>query len=159
MSTKSSDAKYRKTKHGVLRRLYHKQIIRCKRKGWPLPEYTSQEFLNQFHGDICFNDLYDQWVAHEYHTNFTPSVDRKDSGLGYVWGNIQFMTWQENNKKGNQETRKAVYYSKPHLHGVRLMAYDSISDASIALRCSASLITRSCKSVRCTARGYKWYYL
>jgi len=159
MSTKSYDEKYRKTKHGLLRRLYHKQVIRCKRKSWSLPEYTSQEFLDFYHDDWDFEDLYDQWVEHDYHKDFTPSVDRKDPGRGYVWDNIQLMTWQDNNKKGNLETRKAVYYSKPHLHGSRLMSYDSVSDASKAMGCSISLIVRSCKSETTTAGGHRWDYL
>ena len=159
MSAKSYDAKYRKTKHGLLRRLFHKQVLRCKRKGWSLPGYTSQEFLDFYYTDDHFLHLYNQWVLHEHHRNYTPSVDRVDPGLGYIWDNIQLMTWQENNQKGNLETRKAVYHGKSHLRGLLLIVFDSVSDASEAVGCSASMITRSCKSEKRTACGYKWYYL
>lgn len=69
--------------------------------------YMGKELLSrdEFHawatrrGDfVC---LYFAWKNRGYPRDLTPSVDRIDSSLGYVAGNLQWLTHAENSRRGS----------------------------------------------------------
>lgn len=50
--------------------------------------------------DAEFNKLFAIWIENEYNTIYTPSINRIDSNRGYVLDNMQWLTHQENSRKG-----------------------------------------------------------
>jgi hypothetical protein len=44
--------------------------------------------------------LFANWEANEYVLKLTPSIDRKDSKIGYAISNMRWLTQQENSRLG-----------------------------------------------------------
>lgn len=42
--------------------------------------------------DVGYNNLYDDWVQNDYRTDLCPSINRKDSTLGYLIPNMEWTT-------------------------------------------------------------------
>lgn len=47
-----------------------------------------------------YKSLYDKYVLSNYEQKLAPSIDRIDSSIGYVIGNMQFITNSENSRRG-----------------------------------------------------------
>lgn len=58
------------------------------------------EFIAWSLTDSAYNGLYDVWVASNYDKRVTPSIDRIDSTVGYVPGNLRWITLSANSKLG-----------------------------------------------------------
>jgi len=105
--------KYEKTKKGFLVRTYRNMLSRVsgvtKNKNHL---YLGLEILNKesFYewslNNDSFNHLFDVWKSLEYKRTLTPSIDRIDSKKGYILENIQWITFSENCKKGNESRFK-----------------------------------------------------
>ena len=95
---------YRHTKQGLLNRLYNKQLYRTKIKNLPPVAYTFKEFMYWIEQhDDRFLLLFLNWQFWNYPKDLTPSIDRLDPTKGYALDNIQLVTWEYNNEKGNRE--------------------------------------------------------
>lgn len=102
--------KYEKTKPGFLMRLYRNMKSRItgvqKRKAYLyvgkalLPK---SEFYEWALASPKFHEMFARWIAAGYPRQLTPSVDRKDSDLGYEVPNMQWLTHSENSRKASQE--------------------------------------------------------
>jgi len=99
-------SKYRKTKKGIVTRIYSTQIEKSKRRGHRPPEYTKKELTEWLYSQPRFHELYSEWVNSGYLTELKPSVDRREHKIHYCMTNIQLMTWRENNLKGIEESRR-----------------------------------------------------
>lgn len=102
-----NDAKYYKTKKGVIRVIYKTQIFSSKKRNHVLPLYTKDElrewlFLNGF------EKLYQNWVKSGYKKYQKPSVDRLDDYKPYSLDNIRLVTWQENEDKSHFDLKNAL---------------------------------------------------
>ena len=77
------------------------------------------------------------------------------------------MTWEENNRKGNQDIRscKMIHGNNPQKsvqqltkQGECIAEYTSISNASRATGVATTSISQVCKNKQKVAGGYKWRY-
>jgi len=65
-----------------------------------------EDFVTWAEHDATYKELFDNWVVSGYKRPLVPTVDRVDDkslaegGLGYVLGNIQWLTYSENTLKG-----------------------------------------------------------
>jgi len=100
------DKLYRKTKKGLISRIYGEQKKRSKRRGHAPPSYTCDELRWWMLGQVLFKELFEAWELSGYAKNLVPSIDRIDSTKGYDFSNIQVMTWEENNFKGRKERKR-----------------------------------------------------
>lgn len=136
---------------------------RAKEKGRPLPDFTKEEFMvwAYEHG---FDDLYKTWVQSGFKKDLSPSVDRLDDDKSYIFSNMQLITWEENNQKGNAD-RKAG--KTKHLHKTVLQfdkyynfiaEYISLNEAERQTGVNAWSISLVCKGKQHTAGGYIWQY-
>lgn len=50
--------------------------------------------------DKSFNELFDHWETVDYERRLTPSIDRKETNIGYTIDNIQWITFSENCRRG-----------------------------------------------------------
>ncbi len=104
MSNSARMKEYKKTIGGQVSRMFGstRNTNRGKRA---LPTYTKQEFKDfvLITNKIDFERIYNDWVASGHMKNLTPSIDRIDNSLGYVFSNMRVTTWEDNDNKGNAD--------------------------------------------------------
>lgn len=106
---KREDKEYRKTFKGLIFSIYSKQKCSSKRRGHPLPKYTSKELLNWTYSNKDFLKLFNEWHKKDCprgHNSVIPSIDRIDNSKGYNFNNIRWVTSLENNRLGNEYKKK-----------------------------------------------------
>ena len=161
------DAEYRKTKDGLVGKIYGGQRSNSKKRGHPMPTYTREELKDWLCSQELFHKLYDNWKRLDYQKEYIPSVDRKDDFIGYTISNIQLMTWSENKNKqhgdifnGISTSGKATNKSVEQLttDGKLVAVYRSLHDAKRQTGINESKICEVAKGRRNTAGSYVWRY-
>jgi len=106
-SIKQQYNKYEKTKKGYLMRCYRNMKSRVTGIQWRKKHLyqgkdilTKEDFYNWSLGDESFNRLFKQWEELGKPPRKGPSIDRIDNSLGYIPGNIQWVTFSENCRRG-----------------------------------------------------------
>ena len=99
---------YKKTKEGLVAKIYSSQCGSSKQRGHNQPTYTQSELQEWIYSQKKFHVLYDNWKRLDYQSRYKPSVDRKDDYIGYTISNIQLMTWQENMSKWHNRNKRKV---------------------------------------------------
>lgn len=97
-----SDRKYRSNSRGLIIERYLGLTHRSMNKGWALPDFTRDEFLEWSMNDKAFNSIYENWITTGKKWD-SPSVDRVNPELPYRLDNIEWTSWWENWSKGNTE--------------------------------------------------------
>jgi hypothetical protein len=99
--------KYEKTKNGFLVRCYRNMMSRIlgiqkdKSHLYKGKELLSKEdFYIWAKSSKIFDVLFKNWEDSGYNRKLTPSVDRKDSSIGYVQNNMEWVTHSENSRRG-----------------------------------------------------------
>lgn len=82
------------------KKLYAVQINSSGIRNHSAPSYTLDQFYHWLDAQPQLIPLWKAWVASNYDSNLTPSVDRINDSIGYTLDNIQLMTWRENANKG-----------------------------------------------------------
>ena len=144
---------YQKTKRGIIIQMIQTQKTSSKRRNHPMPEYTRKELEEWINADTAFNILYSNWVLNNYDKNLKPSCDRINDLDHYHFGNIQVITWAENNEKGRVSKFRSVIGTDKNGGTVE---FASIKEAQLVLNIkgiSSNLIGKSP-----SAGGYKWIY-
>lgn len=99
--------KYEKTQNGFLMRLYHNMKDRIA----GLPNRSGKLYLgleclprNVFYSwaknQSEFQYLWNNWVASGRVRRLVPTVNRKDSSIGYILSNMEWLTREENGRLG-----------------------------------------------------------
>jgi hypothetical protein len=142
-----------------LGRTYNFIMQRCtrgKRKKYLGLNFCSRiQFINKFLTNSIFLRLFKNWKDNNFDINFTPSIDRIDSKLGYTIDNIQFLTHFDNSMK-DQTLSPIVQLTKD---GDIVAYYKSHHEASEITGISRGNITSVCSGNRKTAGGYKFEYV
>ncbi len=147
---------YKKTKFGLILRIYNTQKRNSKKRGHPLPSYTKEELYDWIMAQKLFHHIYNLWKVSDYNKLLIPSVDRINDKKPYDFNNIQLMTWEENNKKGwVSRRRKVIQYS---LDDKPIAEYESLTEAAICVGVEVSLISSCCSKKTKTAHKFKWEY-
>jgi hypothetical protein len=125
--------KYEKTKNGFLMRLYRNMKSRVEgiqKEKHKL--YVGKELLekNCFYewamSQSEFHELFSIWETSGYERRLTPSVDRIKSEIGYVVGNMEFVTHSENSRRGALAKGRKVFDTSTGIQ------YKNIPEASKA---------------------------
>ncbi len=162
--TSLKNNKYRRTKKGLVTKIYGDQKSNSVNRGYCPPTYTKIELSEWLFSQKKFHILYDNWKRLDYQKDYVPSVDRKDDYIGYTMDNIQLMTWKENLKKAGKDRKdgtsnklnKTVYqYSKD---GDFIDKYYSIHKAERVSGVDDSNISAVCKGNRKSAGGFVWSF-
>lgn len=154
----------RKTKRGVLCKIYSSQCRSSKQRGMKPPEYTLEEFIEYGYSKDIYHKLYDNWVISGYLRKLVPSFDRLDNAKGYSFGNIRICTWEENYRKEHINLKNGLIPDR--IKGVtvynistdKLTSYFSISETSRQLSIHTSSITSTCKEHSVKCKGYIFMY-
>ncbi len=152
--------KYEKTKNGFLMRLYRNmksRISGVQKKKFHLYEGKSILGKEQFYelalASVEFNRLFEQYLESGYDRKLAPSVDRKDSSLGYEVDNIEFVTHSENSRRGSVAKGKKNPV-EAFLNGVSVGIYDGVAAAGKHLNISTGHISYVVSGKLKHAKGY-----
>lgn len=155
---------YKKTKVGVLQKIYDTQKQSAKKRNHNPPTYTKQELKDWLFAQELFHDLYDEWVLSGYEILLKPSVHRKDDYKSYTIDNIVLVTWEENLQESykdrldgnNNKASKGV--NQFTLDGEFIVRYHSIREAERNTTIADTGIIDCCKGKYSQAGGFKWEY-
>lgn len=108
-------SEYRRSIDGFLAHAYASMKRRVEGKGQErtrhiykgLPLLPQDEFMNWARQDRAFLYLHKQWAAADYDYKLSPSVNRVVGKLGYVLGNIEWLTHSDNCSLGGMVGGKA----------------------------------------------------
>lgn len=99
--------RYERTKKGKLVRTYRNMMNRV--NGLSKPHLYAnkglidkEKFYKWSLKDNNYNELYDCWVKNNFCKKLSPSIDRIDTNIGYVEGNIRWVTHSENSRNGGK---------------------------------------------------------
>lgn len=155
---------HRRTKVGLVTTIYTHQGITSKRRTHPPPTYTMQELKSWLFNQNLFHQLHKNWVNSGYNIKLKPSVDRLKDCSPYTFGNIQLMTWGENQDKYYSDCKKGVnnklwktvlQFTKDN---VFVKEYHSIHQAMRETNIPRSSISHCCLNNCDYAGGFVWKY-
>ncbi len=152
---------YRQTKHGKLSRLYSTMKQSTKRRGHTPIDYSCDDFMEWSLYQKIFHTLFDIWEASGYQKKFAPSVDRIDEKIGYVFSNMQIVTWIENNNNSHKAKINGTTVGKlipviQYFNGEEVGRFFSVAEASRHTGISSKLIYRVVSGERKTTYGFEW---
>jgi hypothetical protein len=108
--------RYEKTPAGFLMRTYRNmksRVMGVQKKKHHLYAgihlLDKESFYEWSKANKEFAELFDVWARSAYARALTPSIDRIDPAGGYVIGNMQWITFTENSRRGG--------YWRPSQHG------------------------------------------
>jgi len=157
---------YKKTKRGLITRIYSGQRQTSRYRGYIYPNYTLKELRKLAFNLPEFHLLYNNWVKSGYQKDWTPSFDRDDDYKPYTLDSIQLVPWWMNyeryytdRKNGvNTKTRKPVVAT--HKITGKQTIYKSIKIAALETNSSKDCISGCClnKKYYKSAGGYYWKF-
>jgi len=154
--------KKQRSLHGLPIAILSRQKYRSKQREHPMPNYSGEELREWMLQQEKYHTLHREWVASNYNKDKAPSVDRINDYLPYTIGNIQLMTWKENDLKHhsdrktgrNNKTNKAI--SQYSLNGDYIRTFHSIQEAGRTIKGNPSHISAAARGKHKHARGFKW---
>jgi hypothetical protein len=153
----------RRTKEGVLKRIYHDQCSSSLKRGDKPPKYTRDELVEWCCKQSIFHTLYEEWVQSGFDKNKTISCDRTNDYKRYNLKRLCITTWEKNRAKYHKDVMDKVNIKalKPvlgvHIDTQKIVAFLSIRDAQNAL--NISNISKVCRGKKLQSGGYHWYYI
>lgn len=161
----------KKTKEGLLRKMYNSQTSNSRGNGKPL--YSREEFISYGLNNNDFNFIYSEWVKSNCMYNKIPSTDRVDTLGAYELSNIRFLSFEDNYKRQADERKKgidnrvnlAVYKLDKNTEEI-LEEYHSISEAGRKNNLEKANISKICNNYKTkkyktkyqTCGGFKWKF-
>ena len=119
-----------------IHKMYASQVLSSKRRGHPAPGYTREEFVSWVLSQQNWKKLWETYQQKQHDKNYAPSVDRVNSNLPYLFNNIELVCWDENNIRGNKDT-KSGHKQTQHkpvvaytLDGKKVAEYVSLHEAA-----------------------------
>lgn len=92
-------------------------------------EMTREQFFVWIITQPKLNTLFEAWKESGFDKNLRPSVDRLDDYKPYSLSNIRLTTWEENNRKGNEDRKSGVNSKVNHKIIINGIEYPSKSEA------------------------------
>jgi len=162
----NKDKTYKRTKDGLITRIYSHQKTNSTNKNNIPPKYSKAELMLWLLQNDLFHRLFKQWEEAGYSKKLTPSIDRLDDYKGYSFDNIQLMTWEENKQKSHRDrynginNKNKIPVSQFDLNMNKIGDFCSASEAyrNSNVLSSEILVVCSGKFGRKTAGGFIWKY-
>lgn len=157
-------ANHRRSKNGLVLKIYNSQKLSSKKRNYPQPKYTIKELEVWLFSQENFDELYKKWIDSGYQRLLVPSVDRLNDYKGYSFDNIRLVTWGENNKKGLEDRKSGINKKgcktiiQCDLSGNVIKEFFSSGEAERKTGVKNSNISCCCNHKRPSAGGYIWKF-
>ena len=154
----------KRTKDGLISRIYNDQRGNSKQKGNPMPNYTLIELRSWIYSNSSFNKLYKEWVDSNYKKCLVPSCDRINDYKAYTIDNLQLTTWEKNKARGHADIKAGINNKKSKSvlqldkNGLFVSEHYSIHQAGRATSNSFGNISQCCLGNRNIAGGFRWIF-
>jgi len=154
----------RKTKAGVVGRMYNKQKESSVKRGHLMPTYSKSELREWLFSQKLFHELYDRWKGGGFERGDKPSCDRIDDYRGYTLSNLRLVTWDINNRSYDEDRKRGINNKlnkgvvQLSMGGEFIAEYYSIAQASRETGVPEKHIPDVCSGKRNHTGGYKWKY-
>ena len=96
-----------RTIEGLLTTIYKTQRSSSRHRKHPMPDYTRQELTSWLY-ENGLEALYKDWAVSGYEKDLRPSTDRLDSLKPYAFDNLELVTWEENRRRGHEDTKNGI---------------------------------------------------
>ena len=152
----------KKTKEGLISRIYSSQKTNSKTRNHVMPNYSLTEFMAWVLGQPVFHELYSAWVDSGFSTMLIPSCDRRNDYEPYTLEKLQIMTWQENKRKYYSDIKKGVNRKalKPvvqmTIDGLFISEHYSINHAERVTGVKSRNISKCVSGKRKSTGGFRW---
>lgn len=87
------------------RKIYATQKASSTKRGHPPPAYSLDDLITWADSQPHIPALWDAYQSAGHPKRLAPSVDRIDSSLPYSLSNLELVTWEENDRRGSQDTK------------------------------------------------------
>lgn len=154
----------KRTKTGLILRMYTIQKESSNRRGYSLPDYSKQDLVKWALSQDIFHETYDNWVNSGYRKELKPSFDRKNDYESYVFSNLQIVTLEQNYKKAQSDRKNGINnkHSKSvvgkHLITKDILEFPSQNIAARFLGIKSARVSECCLRKRESAGGYIWEF-
>jgi len=151
-----------RSKIGRIKAIYNGQISSSRRRGYPLPDYTKEEFIEWVLSHDSYNDIHNEWVDSGYKKYYSPSADRKDDYKSYTLDNLILTTWKKNFRKYNSDQKNGLNnktstsVDQYTIDGVFVANYHSYAEAGRVTSINKSSIEKCAKGHHSHAGNYVW---
>lgn len=151
---------YMKTYKGTTARMHNHMKHRNLDREREAPDFTLAEFRDWFIEKEGMK-IFDKWVTSGYNRHMRPSIDRLDPLKGYVFSNMQIITYAQNIRKANIELKILIGKRTKQMleDGTVIGIYPSQGAAARASGVEPGEITRACKKQSHYCNGYFWDYV
>lgn len=152
------------TKEGLITSIYSTQKRNSRTRNHPLPTYDKNTLKEWLLKHPLFDKLFNNWKNSGYATMLRPSVDRKKDDLPYTLGNVQLMTWGNNQYKAYADRRsgKTITNHKSVIQytedGVFVAEFASARQAGRMTKMKHQKISLTCRGLYKTAGGFRWKF-
>jgi hypothetical protein len=163
-SAKKTREKIRKTKIGLIKRIYDSQRTSSKKRKHNLPTYSQQWLIDFIMSNKNFNTMYNNWVESNYDRNLIPSIDRIDDYKGYTEDNIRLVVFKDNRNRyysdakngiNNKQNKSIIQLTKD---GKKVNIFHSISEAYRITGIDRGDISKVALNKKKSAGGFIWRY-
>jgi hypothetical protein len=155
----------KRTKRGLINRIYAGQRSSSKTRNHPMPNYNSGELREWAMSQDVFHVLYDEWVKSGYESKQTPSCDRLDDYKPYTLDNLRITTWDENRSRSHSDmmnginNKRSKSVAQYDLDGVLIQEFHSQLQAMRVTGVRQGDISACCRGVQKKASGFVWKFL
>lgn len=90
------------------RKIYATQKSSSIKRGHPAPPYTLEDLIAWADSQPHLPGIWQAYQDANQPRNLAPSIDRIDSNLPYTIDNLELVTWEENDLRGNRDIKLGV---------------------------------------------------
>lgn len=174
---KESRQRQKRTVKGWLTKVYCCMKKSSIKRKMPMPTFTKDAlsiWINDNYKDV-FSVLFHEWIESGCSKDLTPSISRLDDYKPYTLDNLELVIWKTNNQNGRTSPKvvkevhnklgdiaKKMFNRKvvqKDMLGNILRIYPSLREAERQNRgFCASTISKVCRGIKHTHKGYVWEY-
>ena len=174
---KESRQRQKRTVKGWLTKVYSCMKKSSKKRTMPMPSFTKEDLSKWLDDNYKeqFDVLFHNWIKNECLKDLTPSINRLNDYKPYTLDNLELVIWKTNNQNGRTSSKvvnevhnklgdiaKIMFSRKvvqKDMLGNVLRIYPSLREAERQNEgFCASTISKVCRGIKHTHKGYGWEY-